>query len=138
VADAARSPLPRTARIIVCDRMFLMRISSLFVQDENVSLWSRQPPHSAWGSEAPRLGLAVRTAHRTRLSNRSACCAPSMTWATTKRPRNRTKPIPAPSKAHLISAEIFRFEVTLDPVLCTYGIEARCQNLIMLRAARKG
>jgi hypothetical protein len=97
-----------------------------------------RPPHSAQGPEAPRFGLAVRTARRTRLDNRNACCAPNMTWATTKRPRNRTKPIPAPSKGHLISAEIFRFEVTLDPVLCTYDIEARCQNLIMLRAARRG
>lgn len=65
--------------------------------------------------------------------------APCMTWAaTTKRPRNRTIPIPAPSPAHLLSTKNFQFEVTLDPVLCTYVTEARCQNLIMLRAALKG
>lgn len=64
--------------------------------------------------------------------------ASRMTWAaTTKRPRNLTKPIPAPSPGRRLSTKIFQFEVTLDPVLCTYVIEARCQNLIMLRAALK-
>ena len=35
---------------------------------------------------------------------------------------------PGPFEGHLLSAEIFQFEVTLDSVRCTYAIEARRQK----------
>ena len=119
--------------------MFLIRILSVFVRGENCRCGHGQSPHSAQGPEAPRLALAVgrpigpariivMLAARARhdLGHHEAPVQPDETDS-------------GPFEGAPASPQkIFRFEVTLDPVLCTYDIEACCQNLIMLRAARKG
>lgn len=65
--------------------------------------------------------------------------APCMTWAATRSARAIGRYRFRPHRRRICSPQKnFQFEVTLDPVLCTYVTEARCQNLIMLRAALKG
>ena len=122
-----------------CDRMFRIRILSIFVRGENVSLSPasrRIPPRVPKRRDSPsRSGrpigpalvivmLAARAQHD--LGRHEAPAQPEETDS------GPFEGAPASPR------KIFRFEVTLDPVLCTYDIEARCQNLIMLRAARKG